>query len=511
MLTTPHPGAADFDAEQPFRIERTREPVLLPNPVLTPPRPPAGRRGRRRGGRARSGLAARAHRSDAGPALRGRAARRRGHGARPAAGDPSAAGPGRFGRLAADRGRRLSRSRGPPGDRRPGVGPGRWPRSRPGSTPPGSCRCPPSSGPATRARLGLAADRPVGGQREPAGPPQGHGHPHRRRLGPASATSPGSRVAIAGDGRDRRRLEHRIRKTGRPGPPARPGRRRRPAGVCTPAPTSSPWLPVPVGRPWSRRDSGSSSSRRRRPASPRWRATAAARPRRWSTARPASSCATGRRRRGGGGPCDAADRSALASRQGQAARRRAVEEFGYDGLAARLGEALEKIAATVERVAEAAIADYGARGGRIRQGRSSVEEQVTERMIIRGTPEHCFDVLTAFEALPRVGGRHQGGLDRRARRARVGPLRVTFRAAAFGRSTSYTLRYDYQRRARGAVAGSRSRATSPAASTVRTSWWRPVRGTPRSPTTWWSSSKCRSPASSSAGPRVGSWGRRCGS
>lgn len=71
-----------------------------------------------------------------------------------------------------------------------------------------------------------------------------------------------------------------------------------------------------------------------------------------------------------------------------------------------------------------------------------MEEQVTERMIIRGTPEHCFEVLTAFEAYPEwaadiksvtIDERDQGG----------NPLQVTFRAAAFGRSTSYTLRYDY--------------------------------------------------------------------
>jgi hypothetical protein len=29
-----------------------------------------------------------------------------------------------------------------------------------------------------------------------------------------------------------------------------------------------------------------------------------------------------------------------------------------------------------------------------------VEEQVTEQMIIRGSPEHCFDVLTSFEEYP---------------------------------------------------------------------------------------------------------------
>lgn len=34
VLTTPYRGAARFDADQPFRIERTREPVLLPIPPL---------------------------------------------------------------------------------------------------------------------------------------------------------------------------------------------------------------------------------------------------------------------------------------------------------------------------------------------------------------------------------------------------------------------------------------------------------------------------------------------
>ncbi|MET0661628.1 MAG: glycosyltransferase family 4 protein [Ilumatobacteraceae bacterium] len=34
VLTSPHADAAAFDAEQPFRIERTREPVLLPHPWM---------------------------------------------------------------------------------------------------------------------------------------------------------------------------------------------------------------------------------------------------------------------------------------------------------------------------------------------------------------------------------------------------------------------------------------------------------------------------------------------
>ena len=34
VLTSPHDGAAEFDRAQPFRIERTREPVLLPHPWM---------------------------------------------------------------------------------------------------------------------------------------------------------------------------------------------------------------------------------------------------------------------------------------------------------------------------------------------------------------------------------------------------------------------------------------------------------------------------------------------
>ncbi len=34
VYTTPHKGAAAFDAEQPFRVERSREPVLLPYPWM---------------------------------------------------------------------------------------------------------------------------------------------------------------------------------------------------------------------------------------------------------------------------------------------------------------------------------------------------------------------------------------------------------------------------------------------------------------------------------------------
>jgi ribosome-associated toxin RatA of RatAB toxin-antitoxin module len=72
-----------------------------------------------------------------------------------------------------------------------------------------------------------------------------------------------------------------------------------------------------------------------------------------------------------------------------------------------------------------------------------VEEQVTERMIIRGTPEHCYEILTAFEAYPEWAADIKSvTVDERDEQGRA--ARVTFRAAAFGRSTSYTLCYDYR-------------------------------------------------------------------
>lgn len=71
-----------------------------------------------------------------------------------------------------------------------------------------------------------------------------------------------------------------------------------------------------------------------------------------------------------------------------------------------------------------------------------MEEQVTERMIIRGTPEHCYEVLTAFESYPEWAADIKAvSVDEVDDEGRA--KQVTFRAAAFGRSTSYTLRYEY--------------------------------------------------------------------
>lgn len=71
-----------------------------------------------------------------------------------------------------------------------------------------------------------------------------------------------------------------------------------------------------------------------------------------------------------------------------------------------------------------------------------VEETVTERMLIGGSPDQCFEVLTDFERYPEWAADIKAvTVDGRDPQGR--PLEVTFRAAAFGRSTSYSLRYDY--------------------------------------------------------------------
>jgi ribosome-associated toxin RatA of RatAB toxin-antitoxin module len=71
-----------------------------------------------------------------------------------------------------------------------------------------------------------------------------------------------------------------------------------------------------------------------------------------------------------------------------------------------------------------------------------VDEQVTERMVIRASPVYCYQVLTDFERYPEWAADIKAvAIEERDDAGR--PTQVTFRAAAFGRSTSYTLRYDY--------------------------------------------------------------------
>ena len=67
---------------------------------------------------------------------------------------------------------------------------------------------------------------------------------------------------------------------------------------------------------------------------------------------------------------------------------------------------------------------------------------MTERMVIRASPDYCYQVLTDFERYPEWAADIKAvTIEERDSEGR--PTEVTFRAAAFGRSTSYTLRYDY--------------------------------------------------------------------
>ncbi|MGC8626471.1 MAG: SRPBCC family protein [Acidimicrobiales bacterium] len=71
-----------------------------------------------------------------------------------------------------------------------------------------------------------------------------------------------------------------------------------------------------------------------------------------------------------------------------------------------------------------------------------MEEQVTEKMVVRASPAYCYEVLTDFDRYPEWAADIKAvSVDERDEQGR--PTVVTFRAAAFGRSTSYTLRYDY--------------------------------------------------------------------
>ena len=69
-------------------------------------------------------------------------------------------------------------------------------------------------------------------------------------------------------------------------------------------------------------------------------------------------------------------------------------------------------------------------------------ELATEQTTVAAPPERCFAVVTDVERYPEwAADIKQVTIDHRDDRGR--PLVCTFRAAAFGRSTSYTLEYDY--------------------------------------------------------------------
>ena len=69
-------------------------------------------------------------------------------------------------------------------------------------------------------------------------------------------------------------------------------------------------------------------------------------------------------------------------------------------------------------------------------------EQATEHMIVSASPARCFSVSSDIEAYPEWAAPiKQVTVEQRDEEGR--PKVVTFRTASFGRSTSYTLAYDY--------------------------------------------------------------------
>ena len=69
-------------------------------------------------------------------------------------------------------------------------------------------------------------------------------------------------------------------------------------------------------------------------------------------------------------------------------------------------------------------------------------EQATERMVVSADPARCFEVSADLASYPSWAADIKSvTIDQRDADGR--PSLVTFRAAAFGRSTSYTLAYDY--------------------------------------------------------------------
>jgi uncharacterized membrane protein len=69
-------------------------------------------------------------------------------------------------------------------------------------------------------------------------------------------------------------------------------------------------------------------------------------------------------------------------------------------------------------------------------------DQATQHMVIGASPQRIWDVLTDIEAYP-TWARDLKSVTVVDRDDEGRPLDVTFRAAAMGRSTGYTLRYDY--------------------------------------------------------------------
>ncbi|MBT95319.1 MAG: hypothetical protein CL431_05065 [Acidimicrobiaceae bacterium] len=75
-------------------------------------------------------------------------------------------------------------------------------------------------------------------------------------------------------------------------------------------------------------------------------------------------------------------------------------------------------------------------------GRRRMSDHATQRKIINATPQQCFDVITDFENYPKWALDIKTASILEEDESGLGGD-VKFRAAAMGRSTTYTLRYYY--------------------------------------------------------------------
>jgi phosphatidylinositol alpha-1,6-mannosyltransferase len=212
VLTSPYPGSAAFDREQAFRIERTREPVLLPTPhlarqvrdlaaqvgakaVILDPAIPLGLIG------PHVGLPYAAVLHGAEVAVPGRIPGSRQLLARVLRGASLLVSSGGYPEAEA----RRAESRLPPVVQvPPGVDTARF------------VPLPPIERASTRAKLGLPATGPLVLSVSRLVPRKGMDVLIEAAARLASSGHPALTVAIAGKGRDRARLEHLIRKSGAP-------------------------------------------------------------------------------------------------------------------------------------------------------------------------------------------------------------------------------------------------------------------------------------------------------
>ena len=283
VLTTSFPGAASWDAQQSFRIDRVRQRVLLPTPAVARRVDALAARGRSRRDLPRSDAAARADRAAVeGRAVRRRGARERDHRIRTNAGEQAAGaarhaqrrGRGRRGFLP---GRRRGRSgRSIPRRRVDPAGRGR--RALPSGRRRGARRDPPPLRPRSRtaARAGRVAARPAQGLRR-----RDRRDVRRpwRRAGRRAARDRGSRPRPS-QARAARAWRACSSSGGSPTPISR---------VSTCAPTCSRCAAGIVGGGSRPRGSASCSSRLRPAGCRRSPAAAVARTRRSPTARRGTS------------------------------------------------------------------------------------------------------------------------------------------------------------------------------------------------------------------------------